>query len=87
MKFSADQKLSILIKVPAGERHALETIWGIGSEFYAYLFQCFKASQKEGLGTQYDQLKVAFPDEEQAYREYLTGNLKTKLKEILEDKK
>jgi hypothetical protein len=86
MKLTAEQKLKILSRVGPGERHAIETLWGLASEFYVYLFQCFKASQKEGLGAEYDALKTAFPEDEEAYREYLRGNLGGKIDAILEDK-
>lgn len=85
MKLTAEQKLTILANAKPGERHALETLWGIGGEFYAYLFQCFKMSQKEGLGIEYDKLKSSFPDEEKAYEKYLTGGLTAGLKEFLEE--
>lgn len=87
MKYTAEQKLKILTKLPAGERHAVEVLWGLGSDFWVYLFQCFRALQKEGLGMEYDKLKAAFPAEEQAYRDYIIGKMSSRLSGLLEEEK
>lgn len=85
MKLTADQKLKVLAHVNTGERHALEFLWGIGDPFYAYVFQLFKIAQKEGLGTEYDKVKSIFPEHEQAYRDYLRGDIAKRIIKLIEE--
>ena len=78
---NAREKLAILIhpEITQGERTALESLWGIGTEFYTYLFQCFKfATESERKN-----LAASFPQEAEAYEAWTNGKLRIKMDQIV----
>lgn len=81
MILTAAQKLAVLNdpQLTDAEKRAMEVLWGIGDDFYAYLFQCIKHAD----GGQKARLIPCFASEIAAHDAWITGNLRQRVLSIV----